>query len=88
MCNPAHVTAQEPYNLHDVGQISWVGSVLYKSCTTSHKCRLVSTVDDLDRDLSDACDDAMTSGSVLIVAPPIKVIRSWEISDGELANNS
>ena len=25
----------EPYNLHDPGHVSWVGSVLYRSCTTS-----------------------------------------------------
>ena len=29
---------------HDLGYASWIGSVLYKSCTASHKGRL----DDLD----------------------------------------
>ena len=40
--------------LHDlsiVARISWVGSVLYRSCTTSHNGR-IGSVDDLDRDLS------------------------------------
>ena len=38
---------------HDLDQVSWVGSVLYRSCTTSHNGSLGSTVDDLDRDLFD-----------------------------------
>ena len=49
----AHVAGWELYNLHDLGHVSWVGSALYRSCTTSHNGRLGSTVDDLDRDLSD-----------------------------------
>ena len=27
----AHVAGWKPYNLHDLGHISWVGSVLYRS---------------------------------------------------------
>ena len=38
----AHVAGWEPYNLHDLGHVSWVGSVLYRSCTTSHIGRLRS----------------------------------------------
>ena len=30
------------YNLHDLGHFSWLGSVLYSSCTTSHTGRLRS----------------------------------------------
>ena len=30
-----NVAAWEPYNLHYLGRVSWVGSVLYRSCTTS-----------------------------------------------------
>ena len=34
----AHVAGWEPYNLHDqlIAHVSLVGSVLYRSCTTSH----------------------------------------------------
>ena len=32
----------EPYNLHDLGQVFWVASALYRSCTTSHDRRLGS----------------------------------------------
>ena len=46
----------EPSNLHGLGRVSWVGSVLYRCCTTSHDGRLGSTVDDVDRDLSDLSD--------------------------------
>ncbi|CAM9942637.1 unnamed protein product, partial [Laminaria digitata] len=50
----AHVAGWEPYNLHDLTHVSWVGSVLYRSCTIYHNDRLGSTmVDDLDHDLSD-----------------------------------
>ena len=49
----AHVVGWELYNLHDLGHVSWVGSALYRSCTTPHNGRLGSTVDDIDRDLSD-----------------------------------
>ena len=38
----AHVAAWEPYNLHDLGQVSWDGSVLYRSCTASRNGRLGS----------------------------------------------
>ena len=39
----AHVAGWKPCNPHDLGHISWVGSVLYRSCTTSHNGRLGST---------------------------------------------
>ena len=35
----AHV-GWEPYNLHNLRHVSWVGSVLHRSCTTSHTVRL------------------------------------------------
>ena len=35
----AHVAGWEPYNLPDLGQDSWVGSVIYRSCVTSHSGR-------------------------------------------------
>ena len=37
----AHVAACEPYNLHGLllGQVSWVGSVLCRSCTTPQNDR-------------------------------------------------
>ena len=36
----AHVAGWEPYNLHGLGRVSCVGSVLYRSCTTVHNGRL------------------------------------------------
>ena len=36
----AHIAGWGPYSLHDLGHGSWVGSVLYRSCTTSHNGRL------------------------------------------------
>ena len=33
----ANVAGWEPCNLHDLGHLSWVGSVLKSSSTTSHK---------------------------------------------------
>ena len=35
----AHVAGWEPYNLHDLARVSWVGSVPYRSCTASHNGR-------------------------------------------------
>ena len=35
----AHVAGWEPYDLHHLGHAPWVGSVLYRSCTTSHNGR-------------------------------------------------
>ena len=35
----AHVAGWEPYNLHDLGHVSWVGIVLHRSCTTSRNGR-------------------------------------------------
>ena len=46
---------RKPYNLLDPAHVSWVGSVLHRSCTTSQNGRLVGSkyfVDDLS-DLSD-----------------------------------
>ena len=39
----AHVSGWEPQKLHDLGHVSWVGSVLYRSCTTYHNGRLGSS---------------------------------------------
>ena len=38
----AHVAGWEPFNLHDLAHVSWVGSVSHRSCTTSHNGRLGS----------------------------------------------
>ena len=38
--DPAHLAAWEPYNLHGLAPASWVGCVLYRSCTLSHGGRL------------------------------------------------
>ena len=35
-----HVVGWKPHNLHDLGQVSCVGSVLYRSCTASHNGKL------------------------------------------------
>ena len=43
------------WNLHGVGQVSCVGSALYRACTTSHN-GIIRDLDDLDRDLSDLSD--------------------------------
>ena len=29
----AHVAGWEPYDAHNLGHVSWVGSVLYRPCT-------------------------------------------------------
>ena len=42
LCDLAHVARWRPYNLHDLAHASWVGSVPYRSCTTSHNGRLGS----------------------------------------------
>ena len=42
MCNLAHVSESEPYNLHDLGHLSWVESVLLRFFTASNKGRLGS----------------------------------------------
>ena len=49
----AHVAGWEPHNLHALlnGHVYWVGSVLYRSCTTCHDGR-IGSVDGVDRDLS------------------------------------
>ena len=39
----AQLAGWEPYIVHDLEHVSWVGSVLYRSCTTSYKGRLEST---------------------------------------------
>ena len=45
----AHVPAWEPYNLHDLEQVSSLDLVLlYRSCTTSHSGRSWFPVDDLE----------------------------------------
>ena len=36
----AHIAGWEAYNLHHLGQDSWVGSVLCRSCATHHIGRL------------------------------------------------
>ena len=38
----AHVAGWEPYHLHGLGHVSWVGYVFYVSCTTFHDGRLGS----------------------------------------------
>ena len=38
----AHVTGCEPYNLYDLAHVSWVVSVLYRSCTAPQNGRLGS----------------------------------------------
>ena len=59
----ARVAGWEPYNLHDhLAHVSWVGSVLFRSCTTSQKNRLGSTIRGtlstvVDRDLPNAWKD-------------------------------
>ena len=40
--DPARVAGWEPYNLDDPGHVSWVGSVPYRCCATSHNGGLVS----------------------------------------------
>ena len=47
----ARVAGWEPYYLHDPGHVSWVGSVLNRSCTTYHNGRLGSRLSTVDRDL-------------------------------------
>ena len=37
-----HVAGWEPYNLHDLGHVSCIGSVLHGSCTKSNNGRLGS----------------------------------------------
>ena len=49
----AHVAGCQPYYLHHLGHVSWVGSVLHRSCITSHNGRAGSRSSTVDRDLSD-----------------------------------
>ena len=35
----AQLAGREPYNLRDLEHVSWIGSVLHKSCATSHDGR-------------------------------------------------
>lgn len=51
----AHVVDWESYHLHDVGHFSWVGAVLHRSYATPLNGRLRSTVDYIDRDISNVC---------------------------------
>ena len=46
----AHAAEWEPYNLHDLGHLSWVWSVLHRSCTALNMS-VSRHRDDLDRDL-------------------------------------
>ena len=61
----AHVAGWEPCNLHDLGQVSWVGSVLI--CTVqilqNLSQRQVRNVDDLDHDLSHLSVRGVTGSS-------------------------
>ena len=43
----AHVAGWKQRNLHDLAHVSWVGYVLYRSCTTPHGGRSGSTIDGL-----------------------------------------
>ena len=47
----AHVAGWEPYNLHDLGHVSWVGRGRHRSCTASHYGRL-DLHDVVDRGIS------------------------------------
>lgn len=49
----AHAAGWKACNLHDLRPLPGVGSVLYRSGTTSHNGRSASKVDDLHGDLSD-----------------------------------
>ena len=40
----AHAAGWEPYNLHDLGQVSWVGSVLDRSCNTDPAHHILSLI--------------------------------------------
>ena len=40
----AHVAGWEPYSLHDLGYVSWIVCLLYKSCTASHNGRLLGKI--------------------------------------------
>ena len=42
MYDLARVAGWEQHKLHNLGRVSCVGSVLYRSCTTSHNDRLGS----------------------------------------------
>ena len=44
----AHAAGWEPYNLHDLEQDFWVGSILLRSCTAPQQGRFV-LIDDLER---------------------------------------
>ena len=73
----AHVAGLEPYNLHDLAQVSWVGYVLHRSCTTSHNGRLGSTWSIIDRDLSDL---SVRSVRALLLLPYHPTLNSSSLS--------
>ena len=53
--DPADVAGWEPYNLRGLAHVSWVGSVLFRSYTTTNSERQGKDLDflQLDRDLPD-----------------------------------
>ena len=59
----------EPYSLHDLAHISWVGSVLCISCTASHNAG--EELDDVDHDLSS------------VSCPRFETIASTAVNDNE-----
>ena len=52
MNNLVHVARWDPHNLYDLAHVSWVGSVLYRSCTQP-LTTATEELDDLDHELSD-----------------------------------
>ena len=67
LCDLAHVAGWDKYNLHDLAQVSWVGSVLIgdpaQPLTTAGEA-----LDDLDHDLSDLSVRGVNYFTMIITA--------------------
>ena len=53
LCDLAHVAGWEPYNLHDLARVSWVGLVHYTDAAQQALTTAGEELDDIDHGLSD-----------------------------------
>ena len=56
LCDLAHVAGWEPYNLHDLARVSWVGLVHYTDAAQQALTTAGEELDDIDHELSDLSD--------------------------------
>ena len=77
----AHVATWEPYNLHGLGQVSWVAYALYIPSTTSPNGRLGSSMISIMVYLYDVCkvEEWLKTGVVRL--PPL-ALRTHSLPPG------